>query len=131
MFRRFLGVFATPEHSLALFLDDLEWLDAATLDLLEHLGTHPDVRHLLLVGAYRDNEVSPSHPLLRTLQTIRNVGAWVEEIALSPLKLKDIGQHRPRCAALRTWACAAPGATDAREDRRKSILRDSILHSTD
>src|SRR5439155_24367927 len=67
VFRRFLGVFASPEHPLALFLDDLQWLDAATLDLLEHLVTHSEVRHLLLVGAYRDNEVSPSHPLLRTL----------------------------------------------------------------
>ncbi len=60
VFRRFLGVFARKEHPLALFLDDLQWLDTATLDLLEHLVTHPEVRHLLLVGAYRDNEVSPS-----------------------------------------------------------------------
>ena len=57
VFRRFLGVFARPEHPLALFLDDLQWLDAATLDLLEDLLTQPDVRHLLLIGAYRDNEV--------------------------------------------------------------------------
>ncbi len=63
VFRRFLGVFARKEHPLALFLDDLQWLDAATLDLLEHLVTHSEVRHLLLVGAYRDNEVGPSHPL--------------------------------------------------------------------
>jgi len=75
VFRRFLGAFARPEHPLALFLDDLQWLDAATLDVLEHLLTHSEVRHLLLVGAYRDNEVSPSHPLLRTLQTIRKAGA--------------------------------------------------------
>jgi serine/threonine protein kinase len=74
VFRRFLGVFARPEHPLALFLDDLQWLDAATLDLLEHLATHSETRHLLLVGAYRDNEVSPSHPLLRTLEAIGNAG---------------------------------------------------------
>jgi predicted ATPase len=91
LFRRFLGVFAAPEHPLALFLDDLQWLDAATLDLLEHLVTHPDVHHLLLVGAYRDNEVGPSHPLLRTLQAIR-AGARVQAIVLAPLKLEDIGQ---------------------------------------
>ena len=71
VFRRFLGVFARPEHPLALFLDDLQWLDAATLDLIEHLVVHPDVRHLLLVGAYRDNEVGPAHPLTRMLATIR------------------------------------------------------------
>ena len=57
VFRRFLGVFARAEHPLALFLDDLQWLDTATLDLIEHLVTHPEVRHLLLIGAYRDNEV--------------------------------------------------------------------------
>ena len=57
VFRRFIGVFARPEHPLALFLDDLQWLDAATLDLLEDLLTRPDVQHLMLIGAYRDNEV--------------------------------------------------------------------------
>ena len=85
VFRRFLGVFARKEHPLALFLDDLQWLDAATLDLLEHLVAHSEVRHLLLVGAYRDNEVSPSHPLLRTLDTIRKAGPMVQEISLAPL----------------------------------------------
>src|SRR6202040_3046983 len=57
VFRRFLAVFARKEHPLALFLDDLQWLDTATLDLLEHLVTHSEVQHLLLIGAYRDNEV--------------------------------------------------------------------------
>jgi predicted ATPase len=57
VFRQFIGVFARPEHPLALFLDDLQWLDAATLDLIENLLTQPDVRHLMLIGAYRNNEV--------------------------------------------------------------------------
>ena len=74
VFRRFIGVFARPEHPLALFLDDLQWLDAATLDLLEDLLTQPDVRHLLLIGAYRDNEVSSAHPLMRKLDAIRKGG---------------------------------------------------------
>ena len=85
VFRRFLGAFARPEHPLALFLDDLQWLDAATLELLEHLITDPDVRHLMLVGAYRDNEVSSSHPLMRTLEAIRKAGARMQEIVLAPL----------------------------------------------
>ena len=92
VFRRFLGVFARKEHPLALFLDDLQWLDSATLDLLEHLVTHSEVRHLLLVGAYRDNEVGPSHPLIRTLETIRETDATVHEIVLAPLGLDDIGR---------------------------------------
>ncbi|SIO47613.1 PAS domain S-box-containing protein [Bradyrhizobium erythrophlei] len=92
VFRRFLGVFARQEHPLALFLDDLQWLDAATLELLEHLVTHPEVRHLLLIGAYRDNEVGPTHPLLRTLESIRAVDARVHEIVLAPLELDHVGR---------------------------------------
>ena len=92
VFRRFLGVFAKPEHPLALFLDDLQWLDAATLELLEHLITDPDVQHLLVVGAYRDNEVSPSHPLTQTLDAIRKVGTRMQEIVLAPLRVDDIDQ---------------------------------------
>src|SRR4030095_15722043 len=71
VFRRFLAAFARPEHPLALFLDDLQWLDAATLDLLEDLLLHPDVRHVLLIGAYRDNEVTAAHPLMRKLEAVR------------------------------------------------------------
>jgi PAS domain S-box-containing protein len=92
VFRSFLGVFARQEHPLAIFLDDLQWLDAATLKLLEHLITHPDVRHLLLIGAFRDNEVSASHPLTKTLDAIRGTGATVREIALAPLSVADVTQ---------------------------------------
>src|SRR5262249_6157623 len=92
VFRRFLGVFARNEPPLAVFLDDLQWLDKATLDLLEHLMTHSEVRSLLLVGAYRDNEVGAGHPLLRTLEAIRKADARVHEIMLTPLGLDDIGR---------------------------------------
>src|SRR3984957_18787735 len=92
VFRRFLGVFSRPEHPLALFLDDLQWLDTATLDFLEHLVTHSDVRHLLLIGAYRDNEVSPSHPLRGTLEAIRKAGVRVQDILLAPLGINDVGR---------------------------------------
>jgi PAS domain S-box-containing protein len=92
VFRRFIGVFARPEHPLALFLDDLQWLDAATLDLLEDLLTQADVRHLLLIGAYRDNEIDAAHPLTRKLAAISNEGGKVAEITLAPLALEDLGQ---------------------------------------
>jgi serine/threonine protein kinase len=92
VFRRFLGAFARKEHPLALFLDDLQWLDAATLDLLEHLVTHSEVQHLLLIGAYRDNEIGPSHPLLRSLDAIRRAGASPQEIRLAPLDRDDLGR---------------------------------------
>src|SRR5215831_7230387 len=90
VFRRFISVFARPEHPLALFLDDLQWLDAATLDFLEELLTQPDVRHLTLIGAYRDNEVNSAHPLMRKLEAIRQTGARVQEIVLAPLSHDDL-----------------------------------------
>ncbi|MEH2584533.1 PAS domain S-box-containing protein [Nitrobacteraceae bacterium AZCC 2161] len=92
VFRRLIGVFARPEHPLALFLDDLQWVDTATLDLMEHLFIQPDVRHLMLIGAYRDNEVDPAHPLMRKLVAIRNAGVLVREIKLGPLSHEDVGQ---------------------------------------
>jgi PAS domain S-box-containing protein len=92
VFRRFLAVFARPEHPLALFLDDLQWLDSATLDLLEDLLTQPDVKHLMLIGAYRDNEVNSAHPLIRKLEAIRKAGAVVHEIMLAPLAREDLGR---------------------------------------
>ena len=110
VFQRFISVFARPDHPLALFLDDLQWLDAATLDLIEHLLTsglanqqssgtvaaktrrasQPDLRHLLLIGAYRDNEVDATHPLMRKLEAIRRAGAHVQEITLAPLVQEDL-----------------------------------------
>jgi PAS domain S-box-containing protein len=112
VFQRFIAVFARPEHPVVLFLDDLQWLDPATLDLIEDLLTsdlvrqsssdpaeqklrrtwRPDVRHLMLIGAYRDNEVSSSHPLMRKLETIRDSGAVVREIILAPLTEGDLRQ---------------------------------------
>jgi predicted ATPase len=92
VFRRLLSVFARPEHPLALFLDDLQWLDAATLDLLEDLLTEQDVRHLMLIGAYRDNEVDAAHPLMRKLEVIRQAGAMVQQITLAPLSCEDMGR---------------------------------------
>jgi PAS domain S-box-containing protein len=90
--RRLLGVFARPEHPLALFLDDLQWLDAATLDLLEDLLTQPDLQHLLLVGAYRNDEVTPTHPLMGRIAAIRQAGGRVQVIDLKPLGLEEVGR---------------------------------------
>jgi len=92
VWRRFLGVFARKEHPLALFLDDLQWVDSATLKLLEQFLTHPEIRHLLLIGAYRDNEVTASHPLMLTLEAIRKTEAVVHKIGLKPLSLEDANQ---------------------------------------
>ena len=124
--RRFIGVFARPEHPLALFLDDLQWLDAATLDLLEDLLTQSDVRHLLLIGAYRDNEVDAAHPLMRKLDAIRRAGAAVQDIVLAPLTYDDLGQLIADSLRCETEARAPARAAGAREDRRQSVFCDSV-----
>ncbi|RZT28851.1 ATP-binding protein [Cupriavidus agavae] len=85
-FQRFIGVFAHASHPLVLFLDDLQWLDAATLDFLEDLLVAGEVQHLLVIGAYRDNEVDSSHPLAMKLAAIRNAGVNLQEIRLTPLE---------------------------------------------
>ena len=92
VFRSLLGVFATPEHPLVLFIDDLQWLDAATLELLERLVTRKEARHLMFIGAYRDDEVGDAHPLARTLAAIRSDGGAVCEIALGPLQVEHLAQ---------------------------------------
>ncbi|MET0409807.1 MAG: AAA family ATPase, partial [Polyangiaceae bacterium] len=88
--RRFIAVFASKEHPLALFLDDLQWLDAATLDLLEDLLIRQDVPYLMLIGAYRDNEVGAAHPLTRKLEAIRQAGTTVHQISLTALARADM-----------------------------------------
>src|SRR6266446_6404131 len=92
VFQRFVGVFARAEHPLVIFVDDLQWLDPATLTLIEHLLLHPDTRHLLVIGAYRDNEVNSAHPLMLKLGDLRRAGARVDQIILGPLSVDDINQ---------------------------------------
>ncbi|QRK10419.1 AAA family ATPase [Archangium violaceum] len=92
VFLKFLGVFATREHPLVLFLDDLQWADAASLQLLQHLLTHPEAPPLLLLGAYRDNEVSLSHALMLTVEAVRKSGARVTDIQLEPLSQEQVEQ---------------------------------------
>jgi predicted ATPase/signal transduction histidine kinase len=92
VFERLLSVFATAEHPLVLFIDDLQWLDASTLEVLERLVTRAETRHLMFIGAFRDNEVSEGHPLAATLSRIRRSGVAVCEIALQPLQREHLAQ---------------------------------------
>jgi PAS domain S-box-containing protein len=94
---RFLAVFAQEQHPLVLFLDDLQWLDAATMQFLEYALTRRDIRHLLLVGAYRENEVGRDHPLQKTLEAIRKTGTIVRELTLAPLSIDDLNHLVADC----------------------------------
>ena len=90
--RRFLQVFAAPGRPLVLFFDDLQWVDAATLELIAQLATDATVQHLLVIGAYRNSEVGRSHPLALALDAIRAAGAAVHDIALAPLGPDDMAR---------------------------------------
>ncbi len=81
----FLRVFAMIEYPLALFLDDLQWADGASLDLLEYLLLETDIQGFLVFGAYSDNEVSAGHPLMMTLSKIEKAGMQVDTLNLQPL----------------------------------------------
>ncbi|MDY7021657.1 MAG: serine/threonine-protein kinase PknK, partial [Cyanobacteriota bacterium] len=92
VFSKFVNVFTTKEHPLVLFLDDLQWADSASLNLLKLLMTESEVGYLLILGAYRDNEVSPAHPLMLTLGEIQKQNAIVHTLTLNPLNQADITQ---------------------------------------
>ncbi len=92
VFREFIHVFTQKEHPLVLFLDDLQWADSASLKLMQLLITDPDSQYLLVIGTYRDNEVSPTHLLIQTVEEIRKAGTVVNSIVLQPLTLTHVTQ---------------------------------------
>jgi predicted ATPase/signal transduction histidine kinase len=116
LFEKFIAVFARAEHPLVLFLDDLQWSDAASLKLLHLLMDKAENQSLLLIGAYRDHEVSAAHPLMLTLEEIRRSSNWVNQITLTPLSRKALG-----LLVADTLSCSR---------ERAAPLTDLILHKT-
>ncbi|MEB3282507.1 MAG: AAA family ATPase [Lyngbya sp.] len=90
LFVKFIEVFATPEHPLVMFLDDLQWADSASLNLIKLLMSQAEGSYLFIIGAYRDNEVFPTHLLILTLEEIQKNKATVNTIALTPLSQSDV-----------------------------------------
>ncbi|MEG4328525.1 AAA family ATPase, partial [Microcoleus sp. herbarium5] len=90
LLEKFIQVFTVKEHPLVIFLDDLQWADSASLKLIQLLMSDIDNRYLLLIGAYRDNEVFPAHPLMLTLAEIQKTAAQVNTITLAPLDRADV-----------------------------------------
>jgi PAS domain S-box-containing protein len=92
VFQNFIRVFSRPEHSLIIFLDDLQWVDTASLNLIKSMMTDPETQSLFLIGAYRDNEVGAGHPLLLTMNEIEQADVTINRISLSPLDLPNVEQ---------------------------------------
>ena len=90
LFCKFIQVFATENHPLVIFIDDLQWADSASLKLMQLLMSNSETGYLLLLGAYRDNEVFPAHPLILMLDEIVKLGATLNTITLAPLSQADL-----------------------------------------
>ena len=91
LFQKFVKVFTSKEHPLVMFLDDWQWADSASLNWLSLLRQQ-DTGHLLILGAYRDNEVSPVHPFILTVDELLKTGATVNTITLPPLRESEINR---------------------------------------
>ncbi|MCP6762973.1 MAG: AAA family ATPase, partial [Fischerella sp. CENA71] len=92
IFGQFVRVFCAKKHPLVIFLDNLQWIDSATLNLIELMLLDEQARSLFLIGAYRDNEVKPTHPLALMLERLRKQGVVLQEINLTPLTLEPLSQ---------------------------------------
>jgi PAS domain S-box-containing protein len=90
VFKNFVRVFCQAEHPLVIFLDDLQWVDLASLKWIESIVSDNLIQYLFLIGAYRDNEVSPIHPLSIAIESLINEGANINKITLAPLNLEEI-----------------------------------------
>ncbi|MBW4518697.1 MAG: AAA family ATPase [Scytolyngbya sp. HA4215-MV1] len=94
----FIRVFTQPAgmngveqpHPLIIFLDDLQWADKASLQLIQRWMTALNDQHLLVIGAYRDQEVNAAHPLTQLLNDIQTAGGTVHRIVLPTLELAEI-----------------------------------------
>jgi len=92
VFQKFIRVFAQKAHPLVIFLDDLHWVDSASLKLIQLLATNLENQYLLIIGAYKKQEINAIHPVMLTVEAIIKAGGNVSEIALSPLDINSVNQ---------------------------------------
>ncbi len=88
----FISVFCEKSHPLVIFLDDLQWVDADTLKLVERIAQHPERKPLLFLGAYRDNKLDAGHRLTTAIEVIKKSGQLLQTIHLKPLNQENISQ---------------------------------------
>ncbi|MGK7902896.1 MAG: AAA family ATPase [Hormoscilla sp.] len=92
LFEKFIAVFTTKDHPLTIFIDDLQWADSASLNLMKVLMGDSQTGYLLLLGAYRDNEVFPAHPLMLSLEELEKQKTTISTMTIAPLSVDNINQ---------------------------------------
>jgi len=93
LFQKFVNLFSTHDHPLVLFIDDMQWADPGSLYLLEEIISDKRAGHLLMLLAYRDNEVDPLHPFAMMVEDCRTRGASIETLPITPLQPKDVQNY--------------------------------------
>ncbi len=109
-FTRFIGCFARHGHPLMLFLDDLQWADVGTVRLLRMLGSEARIGHLVLLGTFRDNEVTALHPLAQLLESLEQQAPRPARIQLGPLSSADIEEWLADVYRMSPSMAAVPAA---------------------
>ena len=136
VFQNFISAFTDKEHPLVLFLDDLQWMDSASLGIIKTLVTNPDGQYFLLIGAYRDNEMDASHPLVITLDDIGKIRP-IQKLTLNPLTPDDIRKlvsesihHTPEiCAPLAKLTAEKTGGNPFFiNEFLKNLFREHLLY---
>jgi predicted ATPase/signal transduction histidine kinase/CheY-like chemotaxis protein/HPt (histidine-containing phosphotransfer) domain-containing protein len=116
LFQRFVAAFAQAGQPLVLFLDDLQWIDSASLNLFTQLFGQADTRHMLIIGAYRDNEVGADHPLMLMLNDLRRRAVLMQSVSVAPLSKSNL-----LCLVADTLHC---------EETRAEPLAELVLKKT-
>lgn len=92
VFQNFVHALTMDEHPLVIFLDDLQWADLPSIKLIESLMINSESRHLLLICAYRDNEVDENHILMHLIANLKKRDISIKNISVKPLGINDVQQ---------------------------------------
>nr|MBS0037240.1 serine/threonine-protein kinase PknK [Saprospiraceae bacterium] len=110
LFRNFIRALTSSGNPLVVFLDDLQWADIETINIIRDLlklSRNDVTKSLFLIGAYRDNEVSEAHPLVIMLEEVKEFGVQITDLNLSPIRLEDVCK-----IVMDTFNCSEEKATD-------------------
>ncbi len=128
VFRKFVQALCVKEHPIVLFIDDMQWADFASLQLLRTMMTNVDCQYLLCICAYRDNEVSPAHPFMTTVNDLKNAGCRIETVSVGNLSKENV--HELLRDAMTVTITTANASPLAKKDADILALTDLVYEKT-